>query len=141
MQWAVVTQVYFLGAEVAVQVQPSSTWLAEQAAAWPWHAHLLVNAPRSEALGVLGSEGMLVVFCSLVENLPYVAAEVGHSAIIKADEWMKSNGTAQQCMRTQPGLPASAHLAMHARELPSGRIGLCLSSPCAIWHLHIGLYK
>ena len=70
-------QVFFLGSEAAVQYQPSSTWLAEQAAGWPWRAHLLINAPRSEALSVLGSEGMLAVFCSLVENLPYVVAEVG----------------------------------------------------------------
>lgn len=70
-------QVYFLGAEAAVQQQPSSTWLAEAAQAWPWKTSLLVNAPREEALGVLRQPGMLAVFCSLVDNLPYVVAEVG----------------------------------------------------------------
>ena len=69
-------QVYFLGADTNVNYQPSSTWLAEQARDWPWRSHLLMNAPRSEALSVLSMEGMLVVFCSLVENMPYVVAEV-----------------------------------------------------------------
>ena len=69
-------QVYFLGADTNVNYQPSSTWLAEQARDWPWRSHLLMNAPRSEALSVLAMEGMLVVFCSLVENMPYVVAEV-----------------------------------------------------------------
>jgi hypothetical protein len=69
-------QVYFIGADVTVQYQPSSTWLAEQSRAWPWKSHLLMNAPRSEALSVLMQDGMMVVFCSLVENLPYVVAEV-----------------------------------------------------------------
>ena len=101
----VVEQVYFLGAEAAVQFQPSSTWLAEQAAAWPWKSHLLINAPRSEALSVLGSEGVLVVFCSLVENLPYVVAEVGCGArsrytreVVYNTENMKrlNHGVAQQ---------------------------------------------
>ena len=69
-------QVYFLGADTNVGYQPSSTWLAEQARDWPWRSHLLMNAPRSEALSVLSMEGMLVVFCSLVENMPYVVAEV-----------------------------------------------------------------
>lgn len=69
-------QVYFLGADTTINYQPSSTWLAEQARFWPWRSHLLMNAPRSEALSVLSMEGMMVVFCSLVENMPYVVAEV-----------------------------------------------------------------
>lgn len=69
-------QVYFLGADTAINYQPSSTWLAEQARFWPWRSHLLMNAPRNEALSVLSMEGMMVVFCSLVENMPYVVAEV-----------------------------------------------------------------
>jgi len=36
----------------------------------------LMNAPCSEALSVLSMEGMIAVFCSLVENMPYVVAEV-----------------------------------------------------------------
>ncbi|CAL8462363.1 g1896 [Coccomyxa elongata] len=70
-------EVFFMGGDTYVQSQPSSTWLEEQAARWPWKAHLLMNAPRAEALAVLAQPGMLVVFCSLVENLPYVVAEVG----------------------------------------------------------------
>ncbi len=68
-------QVYFLGADTNVQYQPSSVWLADHSRGWPWKTHLLMNAPRSEALQVLAQAGMLVVFCSLVENLPYVIAE------------------------------------------------------------------
>ena len=65
-----------MGADTTINYQPSSTWLAEQARYWPWRSHLLMNAPRSEALSVLNMEGMMVVFCSLVENMPYVVAEV-----------------------------------------------------------------
>lgn len=75
-------QVYFMGGDTYVQSQPSSTWLEEQAARWPWKAHLLMNAPRAEAHAVLSQAGMLVVFCSLVENLPYVVAEARPTPII-----------------------------------------------------------
>ncbi len=73
---------YFIGGDTYVQSQPSSTWLEEQTAGWPWKAHLLMNAPRAEALSVLAQPGMLVVFCSLVENLPYVVAEARPALLI-----------------------------------------------------------
>ena len=53
----VVEQVYFLGAEAAVQFQPSSTWLAEQAAAWPWKSHLLINRPAERSAERAGQRG------------------------------------------------------------------------------------
>lgn len=37
--------------------------------------HIMANIPRSEALKVLNQEGLLLVLCSLVDNMPYVLAE------------------------------------------------------------------
>jgi hypothetical protein len=37
--------------------------------------HIMANVPRSEALQALNQEGMLLVMCSLVDNMPYVLAE------------------------------------------------------------------
>lgn len=37
--------------------------------------HIMANVPRSEALKVLNQEGLLLVLCSLVDNMPYVLAE------------------------------------------------------------------
>ena len=39
-------------------------------AVWPQ-----VGASRDEALEILSSEGMLLVLCSLIDNMPYVVAE------------------------------------------------------------------
>jgi len=93
-------QVYFLGADTLVQSQPSSTWLAEAARAWPWKAHLLMNAPRAEALSVLQQPGMLVVFCSLVENLPYVVAEASPSVPLVSFRFLESWD--KRCVFSQP---------------------------------------
>lgn len=35
----------------------------------------MANVPRSEALKVLNQDGLLLVLCSLVDNMPYVLAE------------------------------------------------------------------
>lgn len=42
----------------------------------------MANIPRSEALKVLNQEGMLLIMCSLVDNMPYVLTEaaVSHTA-------------------------------------------------------------
>ena len=37
--------------------------------------HIMANVQRSEALKVLNQEGLLLVLCSLVDNMPYVLAE------------------------------------------------------------------
>lgn len=37
--------------------------------------HIMANVPRSEALKVLNQDGLLLVLCSLVDNMPYVLAE------------------------------------------------------------------
>jgi len=42
--------------------------------------HIMANVPRLEALKVISQEGMLLVLCSLVDNMPYVLAEAAVSA-------------------------------------------------------------
>lgn len=68
-------QVYFVGSDAKVDMRPSSVWLREKTAKWPWKTHLRVGAKRDEALQILSSEGTLLVLCSLVDNMPYVVAE------------------------------------------------------------------
>lgn len=68
-------QVYFVGSEAKIDMRPSSVWLREKTAKWPWKTHLRVGAKRDEALEILSSEGTLLVLCSLVDNMPYVVAE------------------------------------------------------------------
>ena len=36
---------------------------------------LQVNVKRDKALEILSKEGMLLVLCSLIDNMPYVVAE------------------------------------------------------------------
>ncbi len=45
--------------------------------------HIMANVPRSEALKVLNQEGMLLVMCSLVDNMPYVLAEAAVSSLVQ----------------------------------------------------------
>ena len=37
--------------------------------------HLKINIAREEALDIIGMEGMLLVLCSYIDNMPYVVAE------------------------------------------------------------------
>ena len=39
------------------------------------HAGVQVGVKRDEALSILSSEGVLLVLCSLIDNMPYVVAE------------------------------------------------------------------
>lgn len=64
-----------MGSDAKVDMRPSSVWLREKTAKWPWKTHLRVGAKRDEALEILSSEGTLLVLCSLVDNMPYVVAE------------------------------------------------------------------
>ena len=64
-----------MGSEAKIDMRPSSVWLREKTAKWPWKTHLRVGAKRDEALEILSSEGTLLVLCSLVDNMPYVVAE------------------------------------------------------------------
>ena len=74
-------QVYFVGSEAKIDMRPSSVWLREKTAKWPWKTHLRVGAKRDEALEILSSEGTLLVLCSLVDNMPYVVAEAAVRSI------------------------------------------------------------
>ena len=64
-----------MGSDAKIDMRPSSVWLKEKTAKWPWKTHLRVGAKRDEALDILSSEGTLLVLCSLVDNMPYVVAE------------------------------------------------------------------
>ena len=81
--WQQIThaQVYFVGSEAKIDMRPSSVWLREKTAKWPWKTHLRVGAKRDEALEILSSEGTLLVLCSLVDNMPYVVAEAAVCAL------------------------------------------------------------
>ena len=46
-------------------------------------AHLQVNVKRDEALEILSQEGVLLVLCSLIDNMPYVVAEAAVSSFLK----------------------------------------------------------
>jgi hypothetical protein len=72
-------QVFFVGSDAKIDMRPSSVWLREKTAKWPWKTHLRVGAKRDEALEILSSEGTLLVLCSLVDNMPYVVAEAAVS--------------------------------------------------------------
>ena len=82
-------QVYFVGSEAKIDMRPSSVWLREKTAKWPWKTHLRVGAKRDEALEILSSEGTLLVLCSLVDNMPYVVAEAAVSVLPHSgvDSW------------------------------------------------------
>lgn len=54
---------------------PSKQWLAAQTADWKVKTHLNINVPREEALEIISREGMLLVLCSFIDNMPYVVAE------------------------------------------------------------------
>ena len=56
-----------------------------------WVGHEQVNADRATALSVLSSPGALLVFCSLVENMPYVLAE---AVVCPASVWPCSTSAA-----------------------------------------------
>ena len=72
-----------MGSEAKIDMRPSSVWLREKTAKWPWKTHLRVGAKRDEALEILSSEGTLLVLCSLVDNMPYVVAEAAVSVLPK----------------------------------------------------------
>ncbi len=86
-------QVYFVGSDAKVDMRPSSVWLREKTAKWPWKTHLRVGAKRDEALEILSSEGTLLVLCSLVDNMPYVVAE----AAVRAPFQMPSSVVPSSC--------------------------------------------
>jgi hypothetical protein len=54
---------------------PSKKWLAAQTADWKVKVHLMINIKREEALNIIGMDGILLVLCSYIDNMPYVVAE------------------------------------------------------------------
>ena len=71
---------YIVGPESQIDMMPSSKWLAEHTSRWAgFKTHLLINIKRDEALDIISAEGMLLVLCSMVDNMPYVVAEAAVS--------------------------------------------------------------
>lgn len=54
---------------------PSKKWLATQTAEWRMRTHLKIGIKREEALGIISMDGILLVLCSYIDNMPYVMAE------------------------------------------------------------------
>ena len=83
-------QVFFVGSEAKIDMRPSSVWLKEVTSRWPWKTHLRVGASRDEALAILASEGVLLVLCSLIDNMPYVVAEAAVSShLLPQSYWLE----------------------------------------------------
>ena len=77
-------QVYIVGPESQIDMMPSSKWLAEHTSRWTgFKTHLLINIKRDEALDIISAEGMLLVLCSMVDNMPYVVAEAAVRGILR----------------------------------------------------------
>ncbi|KAK9805857.1 hypothetical protein WJX73_008965 [Symbiochloris irregularis] len=74
-------EVFFVGSEAKIDMRPSSVWLKETTSKWPWKTNLRVGATRDEALDILSSDGVLLVLCSLIDNMPYVVAEAAVKGI------------------------------------------------------------
>ena len=69
-------QVYIVGPESQIDMMPSSKWLTERTSRWSgFRTHLMINIKRDEALEIISAPGMLLVLCSMVDNMPYVVAE------------------------------------------------------------------
>lgn len=74
-------QVYIIGAEATIDTIASSQWLGAKIAKWTgFKTHLKVDVKRDEALSIISMEGMLLLLCSGVDNLPYVVAEAAVSS-------------------------------------------------------------
>lgn len=65
---------------------PSKQWLKSQTADWKVKTFLKINVPRDEALDIISQEGMLLVLCSFIDNMPYVVAEAAVRSIWKGPE-------------------------------------------------------
>lgn len=67
--------IMFIGGEAHVDMKPSVKYLQDRTAMWPWPVNILGGMPRRSALSLLKADGVLIVFASLVENLPFALAE------------------------------------------------------------------
>ena len=110
-------QVYFVGSDAKIDMRPSSVWLREKTAKWPWATHLRVGAKRDEALEILSSEGTLLVLCSLVDNMPYVVAEAAVRAACflpgYAHPLPHAGSTREHCLTLACGRASCCSAAAH----------------------------
>ena len=83
---------------------------------------LQVGVKREEALNILASEGMLLVLCSLIDNMPYVVAEAA--------------------VRPSLQRPAGFAAFMHSRKICSacveGYTAICLMSSTVCVSISLG---
>lgn len=68
-------EVTFVGGEAQVDMKPSIEYLRDRTADWPITVNIFGGLSRLAALAVLKTPGVMVVFASLVENLPFALAE------------------------------------------------------------------
>ena len=68
-------EIIFIGGEAQVDMIPSVKYLNARTASWPMPVTIYGGLPRAAALAILRSEGVMVAFTSLVENLPFALAE------------------------------------------------------------------
>ena len=60
--------------------------------------HLKIGIKREEALDIISMDGILLVLCSYIDNMPYVVAE----AAVSSSLWAPPDGHASQA----PAAPA-----------------------------------
>ena len=68
-------EVMFIGGESRIDMRPSVMYLEERTADWRIPVDIGASLPRRSALDRLKIPGIMVVFASLVENLPFALAE------------------------------------------------------------------
>lgn len=87
-----------------------------------WAVAWQVNAEREEALKILGEQGMLLVQCSLIDNMPYVVAEAAVRAL--APQMLLSWTVIPACM----AMRQCTHCAARYVTSSTGSDGL--EAPC-----------
>lgn len=85
VQWEGVKnfEVIFVGGDSVIDATLSTKWLAQRTKDWKFPTKVMANIPRAEAMEVITGEGLLLVLCSNLENMPYVLAE----AAVKVGAW------------------------------------------------------
>ncbi|CAL5218412.1 g88 [Coccomyxa viridis] len=69
-------EVFILGEEGKIDQKLSLPWIRDRTASWGWKTHVLPSPTKQRAMSAINKEGMLVVFASPLENVPYTLAEV-----------------------------------------------------------------
>lgn len=68
-------EVIFIGSEGQVNMVPSFKYVQERATSWPMPVTIYGGLSRAAAMKILKKGGYLLVFASLLENLPFALAE------------------------------------------------------------------